>query len=163
MLPMLGGRLIGVAPFETMRDVQRELGELLGTVRGGAPAESAAWSVPTDVVESGHEIRCTLEVPGLEREEIEVLVENHLLTVSGEKKSERAEDEDGKGIRHRERRYGRFERRFVLPRSVDARRVSASYENGVITIVLPKSEESKPRRVEIRSGDWAQQVGAGEN
>ncbi|HEX9106389.1 MAG TPA: Hsp20/alpha crystallin family protein [Longimicrobiales bacterium] len=161
MLPILRNRLAGVAPFETVWDMQREMDRLLDTVWGRTPSEPAGWSVPADVVETDNEIRCLLEVPGLKLEDINVTLENNVLTVSGEKKFEELQGEDAKGTYHQERRYGRFDRSFILPRNVDASRVNASYDNGVLTISLPKTEESKPRRVEIRAGDGAQKITAG--
>src|SRR5512140_1806017 len=145
MLPILRNRLAGVAPFETVWDMQREMDRLLDTVWGRTPSEPAGWSVPADVVETDNEIRCLLEVPGLKLEDINVTLENNVLTVSGEKKFEELQGEDAKGTYHQERRYGRFDRSFILPRNVDASRVNASYDNGVLTISLPKTEESKPR------------------
>ncbi len=161
MLPILRNRLAGVAPFETLWDMQREMDRLLDTVWGRTASEPAGWSVPADVVETENEIRCLLEVPGLKPEDINVTVENNVLTVSGEKKFEAVQGEEARGTYHQERRYGRFDRSFILPRNVDASRVAANYESGVLAIVLPKSEESKPRRVEIRSGSGAQEISAG--
>jgi len=70
--------------------------------------------------------------------------------VSGEKKEERKEGEGDGNYRLYERRYGRFERSFVLPQHADANKVDASYDNGVLAITFPKVEEAKPRRIEIR-------------
>ena len=109
-----------------------------------------------------NEIRCTLEVPGLKPDDIHVVVENNVLTVSGEKKYEQATGEEARGTYHQERRYGRFDRSFILPRNVEATRVNASYDNGVLAIVLPKTEESKPRRVQISTGSSAQQIATGD-
>lgn len=162
MLPILRNRLAGVAPFETLWDMQREMDRLLDTVWGRTPTEPTTWAVPADVVETDNEIRCTLEVPGLKPEDINVVVENNVLTVSGEKKFEQAQDDDSKGTYHQERRYGRFDRSFILPRNVDASRVNAGYEQGVLTILLPKTEESKPRRVQINASAGGQRIATGE-
>ncbi len=161
MHPFLRNRLAGVAPFEMLGDVQREMDRLLDNAWGRTPGDAAGWSVPADVVETENEIRCLLEVPGLKAEDINVTLENNVLTVSGEKKFEALQGEDARGTYHQERRYGRFDRSFILPRNVDATRVNASYDNGVLTISLPKTEESKPRRVEIRAGSGAQEITAG--
>ena len=162
MLPILRNRLAGVAPFETLWDMQREMDRLLDTVWGRTPTEPTTWAVPADVVETDNEIRCTLEVPGLKPDDINVVVENNVLTVSGEKKFEQTDSDESKGTYHQERRYGRFDRSFILPRNVDASRVKASYEQGVLTIALPKTEESKPRRVQINAGASPQQIATGE-
>ncbi len=162
MLPILRNRLAGVAPFETLWDMQREVDHLLDTVWGRTPVQPQGWSVPADVVETEEEIRCTLELPGLKPEDIDVTVENNVLTVSGEKKYEQTQGDESKGTYHQERRYGRFDRSFILPRNVDATQVNANYEQGVLTIVLPKTEESRPRRVQIQTGTGAQQISTGE-
>ncbi len=162
MVPILRSRLAGVAPFETLWDVQREMDRVLDTVWGRTPTEPSNWVIPADVVESENEIRCTLELPGLEPEDIDVTVENNVLTVSGEKKRARTQGDETGGTVHQERRYGRFDRSFILPRNVDAAHVDADYENGVLTIVLPRTEESKPRRIQIGSGNGAQQIATGE-
>ena len=161
MAPINHNRLTGGAPLETLWGVQRDLDRLLEGVWGRTPGEATGWSVPADVVETENEIRCMLEVPGLRPGDITVTVENNVLTVSGEKKFEQVQGDVARGSYHQERRYGHFDRSFVLPRNVDASRVSANQENGVLTIVLPKTEESKPRRVEVRSGSGTQEITGG--
>jgi len=161
MHPILRNRLAGAAPVEMLWDVQREMDRLLDTAWNRSPGEQAGWSVPADVMETQNEIRCLLEVPGLKVEDINVTLENNVLTVSGEKRLEELQGDEARGTYHQERRYGRFDRSFILPRNVDASRVNATYENGVLTISLPKTEESKPRRLEIRVGDGAQKISAG--
>ncbi len=162
MLPILRNRLVGVAPFQALWDMEREMDRMLDTVWGRADAEQpATWAVPADVVENENEIRCTIEVPGLKPEEIEVTVENNVLTVAGEKKYEARQGDEGKGTYHQERRYGRFSRSFILPRNVDTAHIDANYEHGVLTVVLPKTEESRPRRVQIKASEAAQQIAAG--
>jgi HSP20 family protein len=105
-----------------------------------------------DVVETADEVLCHLEVPGLSRDDLEIRVEDKTVIVSGEKKySEETNEKEG-GFRSIERRYGRFERSFTLPHTVDTNNVRARHENGVLTLVLPKVEASKPRRIQIEPG-----------
>ncbi|HEX9106132.1 MAG TPA: Hsp20/alpha crystallin family protein, partial [Longimicrobiales bacterium] len=159
MLPILRNRLVGVAPFQALWDMEREMDRMLDTVWGRTDAEQpSTWAVPADVVENENEIRCTLEVPGLKPDEIEVTVENNVLTVAGEKKFESRQGDENTGTYHQERRYGRFSRSFILPRNVDAGHINANYEHGVLTVVLPKTEESKPRRVQINATAGAQHI-----
>jgi HSP20 family protein len=101
-----------------------------------------------DVVETADEVLCHIEVPGLTPDDIDIRVQDNLLVVAGEKKASDEQPKEG-GFRSVERRYGRFERSFTLPRSIDSSLVKARHENGVLTIVLPKMEASKPRRVQI--------------
>ena len=148
MLPTLRSRG-GVTPFERLWDIRREMDRLFDNV--DTPAQDGtAWIPPMDVVERGEEILCTLEVPGLAQEDLDIRVEDNVVTISGEKRVQENQNENG--FQHFERRYGRFERSFTIPQSVDAERVSARYDKGVLTVVLPKAERSKPRRIAIDSG-----------
>jgi HSP20 family protein len=101
------------------------------------------------VRETKDAIEVVAELPGMRPEDVEVNIENNVLSISGEKKQEITEG-NGDGEYHLvERRSGRFERSFTLPRTVDAGRISARFDNGLLTVSLPKAEAAKPRRVEI--------------
>jgi HSP20 family protein len=115
----------------------------------------------TDVVETEREIRVHVEMPGLKRDNIEVDVENNVLTIRGEKREERTEGQDGR-YHLAERRYGTFARSFVLPRDVDADGIQAAFEDGVLTVRIPKSERARRRKIDVGGTDNAQQVGGGE-
>ncbi len=153
-------RLSGaVSPFDALYDVRREVDRLLN--EGGVPGRSDSWSMPAEVVDTGEEVRFMIEAPGLKPEDIDITLENNVLTVAGEKKMERREGESEDDYRLLERRYGRFERSFMLPRTVDTERVDARYDNGVLTVKLPKTEEAKPRRISVKGGSGERQVGTG--
>lgn len=111
----------------------------------------------TDVVETEREIRVLVEMPGLKRENIEVDVENNVLTIRGEKREERTEGQEGR-YHLAERRWGTFARSFVLPRDVDADNIQASFENGVLTVSIPKSEKARRRKIDVGGTVDAQQV-----
>ena len=131
---------------------------------GGAPewvAEPGSWMLPADVRETPDAVEYSIEIPGMRAEDIDLTVENDVLTISGEKKEGRDESRDG-GYHITERRFGRFERSFRVPANVDADAVAARYENGVLTVRLPRTEESRPRRIHVESGDGARQVRAGD-
>ena len=115
-----------------------------------------------DVEERDDRIRLSFEIPGVDRDDVSVTVENGVLTVSGEKKSERETSEGVDGSRVVERRYGRFERSLALPQSVDPDRVSGRYENGVLVLDLPKSAESRRRTIEIGAGKEQQSLESGD-
>jgi HSP20 family protein len=107
-----------------------------------------SWVPPVDIYQTGeHELVLKAELPDMTREEIDVTVENFVLTVKGEKKlgSEVKEEQ----FHHIERHYGAFSRSFQLPRTVDAGKVSAEYKNGVLTVRLPLREEAKPRQIKV--------------
>ena len=109
---------------------------------------SATWVPPVDVFQNGeHELVLKAELPDMTREEIDVTVENFVLTIKGEKKV--APDVKEENFHHIERRYGAFSRSFSLPRTVDSAKVAADYKNGVLTVRLPLREEAKPRQIKV--------------
>jgi HSP20 family protein len=107
-----------------------------------------AWTPPVDIFQTGdHELVLKAELPDMSREDIDITVENFVLTIKGEKKL--ASDVKEEQYRHLERRYGAFSRSFSLPQTVDATRVAAEYKNGVLTVRLPLREEAKPRTIKV--------------
>ena len=114
----------------------------------GFTAPSTTWMPPVDIFQNGdQELVLKAELPDMAREEIEITVENFVLTIKGDKKF--ASDVKEEQYHHVERRYGTFSRSFSLPQTVDAGKVAAEYKNGVLTVTLPKREESKPRQVKV--------------
>ncbi|HEX6693468.1 MAG TPA: Hsp20/alpha crystallin family protein [Longimicrobiales bacterium] len=109
----------------------------------------------TDVVERQNEIRVVCELPGMQEDQVEVSMENNVLTISGEKSDERVQGQEGDTYHLSERRWGRFSRSFVLPREVDQERIEAEFRNGVLTVTIPKSEKARRRRIEVRPGQPA--------
>jgi HSP20 family protein len=103
-----------------------------------------------DVKETTDGITVRAELPGLNPEDVNVSVQDGVLTISGEKKDEREEGKADTNYYLVERRYGRFERRFSLPSTVSANDVQANFLNGVLNVTLPKTEEAKPRRIEVK-------------
>ena len=103
---------------------------------------------PVDVLESDTEIKLVMEVAGLDRESLDVTLENQVLTIQGEKKP-RWENKEGLSYSG-ERVYGRFTRSFKIPSRVNADGIDASYADGVLTVTLPKAPEAQPRRIEVK-------------
>jgi HSP20 family protein len=103
---------------------------------------------PVDIYSTGeHELVIKAEIPGMNRDEIDITVENFTLTIRGEKKAEQAiKDEQFHRV---ERSYGTFTRSFALPHTVDSGKVAAEYRDGVLTVRLPLREEAKPRQVKV--------------
>jgi len=150
---------MAITPYRPSGDLFRSfLDDAFGPgAWGGRLAGMDLLRAPSaDVMETQDEIRVMVELPGMRPEDVDVSLENHVLTISGEKKEER--QEGGKDDRWHlsERRYGRFSRSFVLPQEVEQDRIAASFENGVLNVTIPKSERVKPRRIEIRGGDDGQ-------
>jgi len=137
-------------PFLSLRqDIDRLFDDVF---RGSMPSlglgrSMMAWP-SVEVGETDNEIRITAEVPGLTDKDIEVLVEDGVLTLRGEKKSETEDKDRG----YSERFYGRFERRIALPTGVDHKAAKADFKEGVLTIGLPKTEEAeRGRRIPINA------------
>ena len=111
-------------------------------------ATANPWMPPVDIYQNGdQELVLKAELPDMSREDIDITVENFVLTIKGEKKL--ANDVKEEQYRHLERRYGAFSRSFSLPQTVDATRVAAEYKNGVLTVRLPLREEAKPRTIKV--------------
>jgi len=114
----------------------------------GFGAGAPAWVPAVDVFQNGdHELVLKAELPGMSREDIDLTVENYVLTIKGEKKESSEVKEEQ--FHHVERRHGAFSRSFSLPRTVDAGKVSADYRNGVLTVRVPLREEAKPRQIKV--------------
>ena len=117
----------------------------------GEPANGSAtaWFPATDVVEDAEGLRISLELPGVKPEAVEVTVENRTLTIKGQK--EQVKEENSQRLHRYERSYGKFERSFQLPATVDAEKIQAHAEHGVLTLTLPRAEAAKARKIEIAS------------
>jgi len=106
-----------------------------------------AWVPPVDIFETeNHEVVIKAEVPDVKREDLKVNFENNVLTISGER---RAPEPAGDQVRRIERRHGGFSRSLTLPTWVDASGIAASYKDGVLTVRLPRREESKPKQITV--------------
>lgn len=121
--------------------------DFLAPVRSTDESLGSDWIPPVDILEDDTRLVFTAEMPGLDRESVEITLEDQVLSLRGERKFERDEEKDNY---HRiERAYGTFSRSFRLPTNVDTNAAKASFDNGVLTIELPKSEEAKPKKLEI--------------
>ena len=111
------------------------------------PASNRPWSPAVDIYETENELVLKADLPDVDQKDIDVRVENQTLTIAGERKFEKKED--NKGFHRIERSYGQFFRSFTLPNTVDAAKVSADYKHGVLTVKLPFREEAKPRTINV--------------
>jgi len=137
-----------------LNDLQREIDRVFGRFfpstegNGESPSQQAVWAPRTDLVETADSYRLHLDVPGMTKDDLKINYQDNQLTVSGERTSDRTGE--GEEYVRVERSFGQFYRSFSLPRTVDAQGISASYENGVLTITVPKTEDVKPRQIEIQ-------------
>lgn len=143
--------------FSTLVDMSREMDRLMNPA--WTEERNTNWGMPAEIIEADDEVRFNIEAPGFRIQDIDITLENNVLTVSGEKKFEVSEGEKESDFRLFERRYGRFQRSFTVPPTVRGDECQARYENGVLTIRLPKAEEARPRRIQIAGGDGGQNVG----
>lgn len=121
-------------PFGFMTRPDEELGQ-------------AGWLPAVDVRESDDAFVFTAELPGIAKEEVEITVDDGILTLKGERRFN--EDDEEKSYRRIERAYGSFSRSFKLPSAVDAERIEASFTEGVLTVAVPKAEVAKARKITI--------------
>ncbi len=146
-------RVLGsVFPRETrswMSDWDRMLDEFFnGLPARGDVSECCEWAPRVDIREEKDRYVADFELPGLEKDEVQVTLENGVLTVTGERKREETREDDK--IYRSERFYGKFARSLRLPDDVNAEQVEAGFKNGVLRVAVPKKEESKPRSIEIK-------------
>ena len=137
-------------PNRTVRDLQREVDSIFDRFfgRGSDDDTSTVWAPRTDLSETDDAFRIRLDVPGMTKDDIAINLQNNTLTVSGERSSER--QKDGEEYVRVERAFGTFHRTFTLPDAVDPDRVEATYDEGVLTINVPKTEKSTRRQIEIQ-------------
>jgi len=105
------------------------------------------WSPAVEIIESNEEILLKAELPGMAEEDIHINVEENLLSLTGERTSEKKEE--GDYVRS-ERWYGKFSRSFRLPETAEVEKISAELKKGVLTVTVPKKEEAKPRQIEVK-------------
>lgn len=113
------------------------------------PIQNVGWMPAIEIMEKNNTLLITAELPGLEAKDVDISLEDDVLTISGEKHEERKEGEEGTQYYVWERRYGSFRRSFTLPSAVDADKITASFTKGVLTVALPKSEKVKTKGKKI--------------
>ena len=137
-------------PYRELATMQDRMARLFGEayLRDEDTGFRGAWMPAVDIFESdNHDLVLKAELPGMSREDIEVVVENSTLVLKGEKKFDADVKEEN--YRRIERSYGKFHRSFTLPNTVDASKVAADYKNGLLTVKLPFREEAKPRTINV--------------
>src|SRR5262249_33385506 len=138
-------------PFRDLSLLQDRMNRLFDDAGRGwgsdEPAATTAWSPAVDIFETDGEIVVKAELPGMEKKDIALNLEKNVLTLRGERRFEKETKEDNY---HRiERSYGTFSRAFSIPATVDEEKIRADYKDGVLKIVLPKKEQSKPKQIRI--------------
>ncbi|RIK34712.1 MAG: heat-shock protein Hsp20 [Chloroflexi bacterium] len=137
-------------PFAEMIDLRQRMDQLLGeswrSMEDWQP-EGGAVPLALDIKEDENKYTVQASIPGIKPDDLDITVHDHMLTISGEMKHE--EEKKGEQYHLRERRYGKFMRSVNLPAAVNSEKAEASFENGVLTLQLPKSEEARPKRISV--------------
>jgi HSP20 family protein len=139
-------------PFRDLRSLQEEVNRLftgnIGRTYDDEGIARGSWQPSVDIYENKDHIVLEAELPGMNREEFELSIENNVITLRGERRFEKRDDTDNY---HRvERAYGSFTRSFTLPNNVSAEGANAEYRNGVLRVTIPKRAETKARRIEVQ-------------
>ena len=142
-------KLTRTSPSNQLRTLQREVDQLFDSFFGQDRDEetNAVWAPQMDMMESDDAYRIQLDVPGLSKEDLTINYQDNRLTVQGTRTAE--EQHEGTNYVRTERTFGNFYRSFTLPKSIKAEDIEASYDNGVLTIDIPKTEQSTTRQIEI--------------
>jgi HSP20 family protein len=161
-------------PFQDLRGAQDEMAQMdpmspmlahaLGLhaqQQGSGRATTTAWAPALDISERKDAYLVTVELPGVEADDLEITFEDGLLTIQGERRF--AHDSSEQQFHRVERRYGAFRRSITLPAHVMAEGIEATADNGVLQIAVPKMEEAKPKRIQVRPGRTTIPVATGED
>ncbi len=140
-------------PFRYLSDLQEDMNRLFDLSLARLPRQleefsNVEWLPSVDVIDEKDRLRVKADLPGVNKDDVEISVEDGVLTIKGERKSEK--EEKDKNYYRKECFYGSFERSISLPVEVDVERAEASYKDGVLEIVLPKKEESKPKQIKVK-------------
>jgi HSP20 family protein len=147
-------------PFMEIRRLEDRLGRMWGRTPFAMTGEVEEWSVPLDMREHDGQVVIEASVPGVNPDQLDVSIEDGVLTIKGETKSEREEQTENYLLK--ERRAGAFYRAVRLPESVDPEQAESHYEDGILKITLPKMPEKQPRRIKVDTGSRPQSLGTGE-
>jgi HSP20 family protein len=145
-------------PYRDLALMRRSMDRMVDSFfsEGEEYPETVTWGVALDVREKEDEFIVEASLPGVKPEDVDVTFSNNTLTIKGEVRSE--EEKEDARYHLRERRYGLFTRSITLPRGINGEAIQASYTAGVLTLHLPKREEVKPKRIEIRSVESPQMI-----
>ena len=147
-------------PLRELTTLQNEMNRLFSTAfdtpTGGNGSTLRRWMPAMDLVEADEHFVLTADLPGMTEADVNIEVDDRVLTVSGERKANYETSKDG--FHRVERAFGTFSRSLTLPKGVDAGAVSASFDNGVLEIHIPKPEQVKPKKIEIGFGDGQAQT-----
>ena len=147
-------------PFRGVTTLQDQISRLLneGFERGGQESSLSAWAPAVDIYETEHELVVKADLPDIDPKDLDIRVENNILTIRGERQFEKNVNQEN--YLRVERAYGSFARSFTLANTVYAEAIKADYQNGVLTLTIPKKEEAKPKQIKVAVGTPAMAASA---
>jgi HSP20 family protein len=139
-------------PFRGATTLQDQMNRLFNDVleRTGEESNLTAWAPSVDIYETEHELVVKADLPEVDTKDLDIRVENNILTIRGERKFEKKVNEEN--YLRVERSYGSFARSFTLANTVNSEAIKADYQNGVLTLSIPKREEAKPKQIKVNVG-----------
>ncbi len=142
-------------PFRELSSLQTEMNRLFNAAfengSGGGTAAPRRWMPAMDLLETDEQFVLRADLPGMSEDDVNIELEDNVLTVSGERRTEHEDKREG--FYRVERAFGTFSRALTLPKGIDPEAVNASFSNGVLEVRVPKPEQRKPRRISITTGD----------
>ena len=143
--------LVRFDPFRELTMAQNRINHVLADAFTGAGTEAFDFLPAVDIrTGADHSLIIEADLPGVSREAVSVHIENRTLTIKGERKRDVQADEKGDKVQRTERVFGTFVRAFALPETADTTKVTAEYKDGVLTLTIPRAEETKPRAIEVK-------------
>jgi HSP20 family protein len=141
-----------LTPFRGASTLQEQINRLFNDAFERTDGESnlTAWAPAVDIAEDEHGLTVKADLPGIDAKDLDIRVENNVLTIRGERKFEKKVNEDN--YLRVERAYGSFSRSFSLANTVNPEGIKADYQNGVLTLAIPKREEAKPKQIKVNVG-----------
>jgi HSP20 family protein len=139
-------------PFRGAATLQEQVNRLFGNVQehSGEESNRTTWAPAVDIYETEHELVVKADLPEIDPKDLDIRVENNILTIRGERKFEKKVNEEN--YLRVERAYGSFSRSFSLANTVNSEAINADYQNGVLTLTIPKREEAKPKQIKVNVG-----------
>src|SRR4029453_12574990 len=134
-------------PFRDLTTLHSRMNDLFGDSLARAEGNFGNWLPPVEILEKDENLVMRAEIPGMSEKDIDLTVENGVMTLRGEKKREKELENDN--VHRAERYYGSFVRTFALPTTVDTDKIRAAYKDGVLEVLLPKAETAKAKRIAI--------------
>jgi HSP20 family protein len=142
----------GLSTWNSFNDLQRQMNGLIEAFfdrESLLPQEVQDWAPSAELTENSTELTLSVELPGVEEKDVKIELVGNRLSISGERKTEAAKDDDDRKVHRSERFYGSFQRNLILPSNIDSAKIEAKYDNGMLRVHLPKKPGEKPVSIPV--------------